>query len=127
MIVGTGVDIVEIERIRGMAGGLKDRFVRRVFTEEEQRFCGERRDPAPHLAARFAAKEAALKALGTGWARGVSWLDCEVRRKDGEAPVLVLRGEAEKRAAALGARRVHLSLTHSGSYAVAVVILEGEG
>jgi holo-[acyl-carrier protein] synthase len=124
MIVGSGVDIVEIERIRGMTERLKERFIRRVFTAEEERFCRMYRDPAPHLAARFAAKEAAFKALGTGWAKGVSWLDCEVMRKDPEAPVMLFRGEAENRCVRMGATRIHLSLSHTDQYAVAIVILE---
>jgi holo-[acyl-carrier protein] synthase len=124
MILGIGVDIVEIGRIRRVAERQKDRFLDRVFTEEEQRFCGGYRDPAPHFSARFAAKEALFKALGTGWAKGVSWLDVEVRRRDLQAPVMVLSGEAEKRRIRLGANRLHLSLSHSDLWAVALVILE---
>jgi len=124
MIIGTGVDIVEIERIRRMTMRLKDRFIRRIFTLDEQEFCRERRDSAPHFAARFAAKEAVFKALGTGWAQGVSWLDCEVVRKDSEAPAMVLHGEAEQRCLRLGADRIHLTLSHSERWAVAMVILE---
>jgi holo-[acyl-carrier protein] synthase len=124
MIIGTGVDIVEIDRIRKLAERQGDRFIRRVFTEEERRFCERHRDPAPHFSARFAAKEALFKALGTGWAKGVSWLDAEVRRGDRQAPVMVLHGEAEKQSAGLGANRVHLSLSHSDQWAVATVILE---
>ena len=124
MIVGTGVDIVEIGRIRGVTDRLKDHFILRVFTPQEQRFCLERRDPAPHFAARFAAKEALFKALGTGWAKGVSWLDCEVLRKDSEAPVITLHGQAKKRSELLGVQRIHLSISHTEHYAVATVILE---
>jgi len=126
MIAGTGVDIVEIERIRSMADRLKDHFIDRVFTPRERQFCARRRDPAPHYAARFAAKEAFFKAIGTGWAKGVSWLDCEVLREDSDAPVLVLRGEAEKRCGQMDVKRIHLSLSHSDKYAVAMVILEKE-
>ena len=124
MIVGTGVDIVEIERIRKVMERQKDRFINRVFTPEEQRFCKKFRNPAPHFSARFAAKEALFKALGTGWAKGVSWLDVEVQRKDRHAPIMVLHGEAEKQSVRLGANRVHLSLSHSDQWAVAMVILE---
>jgi len=124
MIVGTGVDVVEIERIRRVTERQKDRFLNRVFTAEEQRFCSRYRDPAPHYSARFAAKEALFKALGTGWAKGISWLDVEVRRQDRKAPVMTLHGEAEKRCNSLGTIRVHLSLTHSDQWAVAMVILE---
>jgi holo-[acyl-carrier protein] synthase len=124
MIVGTGVDIVEIERIRKLIEKQKGRFIDRVFTKAEQRFCQKHRDPAPHFAARFAAKEALFKALGTGWAKGVGWLDVEVQRQDRQAPVMALHGEAEKQSARLGASRVHLSLSHSDQWAVAMVILE---
>jgi holo-[acyl-carrier protein] synthase len=124
MIAGTGVDIVEIERIRSLSSRLKAHFIDRIFTPREQQFCGRRRDPAPHYAARFAAKEAFFKAIGTGWAKGVSWLDCEVLRKDSDAPVIVLHGEAEKRCGQIDVKRIHLSLSHSELYAVAMVILE---
>ncbi len=124
MIIGTGVDIVEIDRIRRLTERQGDRFIHRVFTEEERRFCSGRRDPAPHYSARFAAKEALFKALGTGWAKGVSWLDVEVQRRDREGPVMILRGEAEKRYRRLGGERVHLSLSHSDQWAVAMVVLE---
>ena len=124
MIVGIGVDIVEIERLRETLARQQDRFIRRVFTEAEQKYCAAHRDPVPHYAARFAAKEALFKALGTGWAKGVSWQDAEVIRADTGAPVLVLHGEAEKFSLKLGARTAHLSLTHSNDSAVAVVILE---
>jgi len=124
MIIGTGVDIADIERIRRVTERQKDRFLNRVFTPGEQQYCGTYRDPAPHLSARFAAKEALFKALGTGWAKGVSWLDVEVQRQDRKAPVMTLRGEAEKQRIRLGANRVHLSLSHSDQWAVAMVILE---
>jgi holo-[acyl-carrier protein] synthase len=124
MIKGTGVDIVEIDRIRKTMEKGRDRFINRVFTEEEQRYCSRYRDPAPHFSARFAAKEALFKALGTGWAKGVTWLDVEVRREDPEAPIMVLQGEAERQCERLGAAHVHLSLSHSDQWAVATVILE---
>ena len=125
MIIGIGVDIVEIGRFRKIADKLKERFIRRVFTPAEQEFCNGHRDPIPHFAARFAAKEALFKALGTGWARGVTWLDAEVRRERQNAPAMVLHGEAQRLSIALGARAVHLSLSHSDDSAVATVILEG--
>jgi holo-[acyl-carrier protein] synthase len=124
MILGTGVDIVDIERFRRINERLKDRFIARVFTPGEQEFCLKRRDPAPHFAARFAAKEALFKALGTGWAKGVTWRDVEVQREERDAPVLALRGEALKRSRDLGTERIHLSLSHSDQWAVATVILE---
>ena len=124
MIIGTGVDIVDIGRIRKIIERQGDRFVLRVFTPAEQEFCQRYRDPAPHFSARFAAKEALFKALGTGWAKGVTWLDAEVLREDPEAPVMVLRGEAANWHDRLGAGRIHLSLSHSDQWAVAMVVLE---
>jgi holo-[acyl-carrier protein] synthase len=124
MIIGTGVDIVEIVRFRGVMERLKDRFILRVFTPGEQKFCRAHRDPVPHFAVRFAAKEALFKALGTGWAKGISWLDIEVQRELREPPTIVLHGEAQRLSVAKGAHKVHLSLSHSDQYAVAMVILE---
>jgi holo-[acyl-carrier protein] synthase len=124
MIIGTGVDLVEIARFRKVLERTKDRFVQRVFTAEEQTFCNSHHDPVPHFAARFAAKEAAFKALGTGWAKGITWRDAEVLREESGAPVMVLHGEAQKLAAAKGARTVHVSLSHTENSAVATVILE---
>ncbi len=124
MIIGTGVDIVEINRLRKVMERLKDRFISRVFTPEEQQFCSGHRDPAPHFAARFAAKEALFKALGTGWAQGVTWLDVEVHRERQGAPNMLLHGEAERLSMSKGASKVHLSLSHTGQWAVATVILE---
>jgi holo-[acyl-carrier protein] synthase len=124
MILGTGVDIVEIERLRKVIERQKDRFLSRVFTSGEQQFCNAHRDPTPHYAARFAAKEAVFKALGTGWAKGVTWLDVEVLRERQDPPKLALKGEALKVSVNLGARKYHLSLSHSEGCAVATVILE---
>ncbi|MBN1571074.1 MAG: holo-ACP synthase [Acidobacteria bacterium] len=124
MIIGTGVDVVEIMRFRGVLERLKDRFILRVFTPGEQQFCNAHRDPVPHYAARFAAKEALFKALGTGWARGVTWLDVEVLRVRQDAPSMVLHGEAQRLSASMGTGRIHLSLSHSEQWAVAMVILE---
>jgi len=124
MILGTGIDLVEIARFRKVIDRLKDRFVMRVFTPGEQQFCNEHRDPVPHFAVRFAAKEAAFKALGTGWAKGVTWLDVEVQRQRQDAPTMALYGEAQRLSAALGAHSVHLSLSHTDQWAIAMVILE---
>jgi len=124
MILGIGVDIVEIARLRNALDRSRDRFLQRVFTPAEQQFCAGHRDPAPHYAARFAAKEAMFKALGTGWAKGVTWLDVEVHREHQEAPTLRLHGEAHRLSASLGANKVHLSLSHSDQAAIAMVILE---
>jgi holo-[acyl-carrier protein] synthase len=127
MIIGTGVDIVEIPRFRKTMERLKDRFLLRVFTPAEQHYSNAHRDPVPHFAARFAAKEALFKALGTGWAKGVTWLDAEVLREGQDAPVMVLHGEALRLSAAKGAQAIHLSLSHTDQWAIATVILEKQG
>ena len=104
----------------------QDRFLRRVFTEEEIAYCQRRHDPVPHLAARFAAKDAVMKALGTGLRMGVTWREVEVRRERGEAPTMVLTGRTAAIARAKGASRILVSLTHDGDYAFAQVMLVGE-
>jgi holo-[acyl-carrier protein] synthase len=124
MIIGTGVDVVEIPRFRTIIDRLKDRFIARVFSANEQKFCHEHRDPIPHFAARFAAKEALFKALGTGWAKGVTWLDVEVQREGQDAPTIMLHGEAQRLSVSKGAHKIHLSLSHTEQWAVATVILE---
>jgi holo-[acyl-carrier protein] synthase len=124
MIIGTGVDLVEIDRFRKVIERLKDRFILRVFTPGEQLFCNAHRDPIPHFAVRFAAKEALFKALGTGWAKGVTWLDVEVLRERQDAPAMALHGEAQRLSASMGTQKVHLSLSHSDNWAIAMVILE---
>ena len=124
MIVGTGIDIVEIARFRKILAGSGERFLNRVFTLEEQKFCLARHDPAPHFAARFAAKEAVFKALGTGWAKGVTWLDVEVQRQEDGAPTILLHGVAQEIAVSKGAGKIHLSLTHTDNWAAATSILE---
>ncbi|HSW38851.1 MAG TPA: holo-ACP synthase [Acidobacteriota bacterium] len=124
MIKGTGIDIVEISRFRKVLERSGERFILRVFTEEEQQFCRAHHDPVPHFAVRFAAKEALFKALGTGWAKGVAWRDAEVRRRHREAPVLLLHGEALRLSRAGGVGATHISLSHSQNWVVAMVVLE---
>jgi holo-[acyl-carrier protein] synthase len=120
---GIGVDLVRIPRMRDVIGRWDDRFLRRVFTEAEIAYCRARRDPVPHFAARFAAKEAALKALGTGLRLGVRWREMEVRRERGQAPTLVLSGRSREISLARGGRRMLLTLTHDGDYALAHAML----
>ena len=122
-VVGIGVDLAAIPRVREIVKRWDERFLRRVFTEGEIAYCRRRRDPVPHLAARFAAKEATLKALGTGLRMGVSWREMEVRRERGQAPTMVLSGRCLDIAVAKGGRRVLLSLTHDGDYALAQAML----
>jgi holo-[acyl-carrier protein] synthase len=124
MIIGTGVDIVSVGRVRLILERQKARFIERVFTPEEQEYCNAHRDPALHYAVRFAAKEALLKALGTGWSSGIRWVDVEVRREEGKAPVLRIHGEAARIAAEMGVRAIHVSLSHSDENAVATIVLE---
>lgn len=125
MILGVGLDLLEVARISRALSEHGDRFLDRVFTEGELADCLDRADRAQALAARFAAKEACLKALGTGWAHGLSFQQVEVTRAEGGKPVLRLHGEAARRAEALGVRKAHASLTHQRGTAAAVVILEG--
>ena len=124
MIVGFGLDVVETARIARMLAEHGRRFRERVFTPAEVEECRERHDEAQALAARFAAKEACLKALGTGWRRGFGLRDVEVVRTDGGAPTIRLGGGAAARAKARGVRVVHVSLTHERGLAAAAVILE---
>ncbi len=120
---GVGVDLVRIPRMRAVIERWEERFLRRVFTDQEIAYCRSRRDPVPHFAARFAAKEAALKALGTGLRLGVRWRDVEVRRERGQAPVLVLSGRSREICLARGGRHMLLALTHDGEYALAQALL----
>ncbi len=126
MIVGIGVDLVRIARIRRAVERWQERFLDRVFTPEEVAYARRRRDPAEHLAARFAAKEATLKALGTGLTMGVRWREMEVRRARGQRPELALSGRTAELGAARGVRSLHVSLTHDGEYAMAQVLAEGD-
>lgn len=123
-VVGIGLDASDIPRIAQALQRFGDRFLRRVFTEGEIAYCTRHRDPAPHLAARFAAKEAAMKALGTGHSRGVLWRDIEVVRHGGP-PQLRFHGGAAVRFDALRARRALLTITHSETLAIAQVLLLG--
>jgi holo-[acyl-carrier protein] synthase len=124
MIVGTGVDIAEVARIKAAVERFGDRFLRRVFTPDEIRYCMARPNFAERLAARFAAKEAGMKAIGTGLRHGITWQDLEVIRQPGGRPTLRISGRAAEFAAKLGCKRTHLSLTHTQEQALAFVILE---
>ncbi|MFH1679040.1 MAG: holo-ACP synthase [Candidatus Eisenbacteria bacterium] len=124
MIAGIGIDLVLIERMRRTIDRFGDRFLRRVFTEGEIAYCRGKRDPVPSFAARFAAKEAAMKALGTGVSRGVYFRHVEVSRRRGEAPSVLFHGGARRRAELLGVASSSLTVTHEGGMAAAVVVLE---
>jgi len=125
MVLGLGTDLIEIERVQASIDRFGDRFLERLFTPGEIAFCLRKKSRAAEsFAARFAAKEAGAKALGTGISRGVGWKEIEVRREAGERPTLHLSGRASERAAAMGVRRLQLSLTHSKALALAVVVAE---
>jgi len=124
MIVGTGIDIAEVPRIAESIQRFGNRFITRIFTEGEIRYCDSKANRVERYAARFAAKEAAMKALGTGWNRGVTWRDVEVSRQPGSRPTIVFHGKAAEFAEKLNARHVSLSLTHTKDFAMAQVILE---
>jgi holo-[acyl-carrier protein] synthase len=126
MIVGTGVDITDVSRIKAAVERFGDRFLERVFTPEEVRYCTAKANPAERLAARFAAKEAGMKALGTGLRHGITWHDVEVVRQPGGRPAVRFSGKAAEFAERLGCKRAHLSLTHTADQAMAFVILEGD-
>ena len=125
MIVGMGIDVAEVNRIRGVIESQGERFRRRVYTEEEVAYCEQFKNKYERYAGRFAAKEAAMKALGTGWSRGVRWVDVEVVRQRGGRPTISLKGEAKKIADALGVKNIALSITHTAVQAIAHVVFEG--
>jgi holo-[acyl-carrier protein] synthase len=124
MIVATGIDLVDLERIAALLQREGDRFLTRVFTPQEQAYCRSRGQPQEAFGSRFAAKEAVMKCLGTGWSQGVTFVQIEVvRAASGEVGVR-LSGRAAEVAAARGIQRIHLSLSHAGSQAVAVAVAE---
>ncbi len=122
-IIGIGIDATEIDRIEATIERYGDRFLRRIFTDGEIAYATRRRNPAPHFAGRFAAKEAAMKALGTGHSRGVLWRDIEVVRAPGGPPQLQFHGGAARRFAHLKANSSLLTITHSQTLAIAQVML----
>jgi holo-[acyl-carrier protein] synthase len=124
MIIGSGIDLTEIPRIQHSMDRYGARFLNRVYTATEQAYCLRKRNAAESFAARFAAKEAGAKALGTGISKGVSWLEIEVVREPGSRPMLRFHGRAAERAERMGARHAALSLTHTTGLAMASVVLE---
>lgn len=128
MVIGIGTDVIEIARIARSIERFGEAFLSRVYTAEEVAYCrGKRKGAMESFAARFAAKEAGAKALGTGISRGVSWTEFAVGREPGGRPVLRMKGRAAEHAARLGVVRISLSLTHGREVALAVVVLEGKG
>ena len=126
MIVGMGIDIAEVDRVKAAIERHGEAFLRRLYTQREREYCERFKNKYERYAGRFAAKEAAMKALGTGWSRGVRWVDVEVVRQSGGRPTVTLRGEAAKVASSLGVERVVLSITHTSAQAFAQVIFEGQ-
>ena len=126
-VLGLGVDMVEIERVRSaMEGRAGERFERRVFTPEESAYCRSKADPYPHFAARFAAKEAVMKAFGTGWTAQVNWTGIEVRHGERGRPLLKLNSPTDEFARSFGLIEAHISLSHDRGRAVAVALILGE-
>ena len=125
MIVGTGVDILSVERMARALTNHPGRMEPRLFTERERAYCAARARPEEHLAARFAAKEALLKALHVP--KGLSWHELEVVNDEAGAPRFELHGEAARAVQAMGVAAVHLSLSHSDGHAIAMVVVEGAG
>ncbi len=127
MIIGIGVDIIEIRRIRRVLDRFPRRFTGRVFTPHEREFCANRSDPAPCLAARFAAKEAFAKALGAGISQGIRFSEMEVFRETGTPPEMRVTGRAGEVARRLGVSKTHISISHGEDAAIAFVVIEGPG
>ena len=125
MILDTGIDIIEVGRIASSYEKFGERFVNRILHADEIAYCLSHKNPAPFLAARFAAKEAISKAFGTGIGAALGWQDMEIRRKESGEPFVVLHDKGEKLFASRGAKRLLISLSHTTTYAVATAILEG--
>ncbi|MGD0087228.1 MAG: holo-ACP synthase [Verrucomicrobiota bacterium] len=124
-MLGTGIDIIEVGRIASSYEKFGERFVNRILHADEIAYCLSHKNPAPFLAARFAAKEAISKAFGTGIGAALGWQDMEIRRKESGEPFVVLHDKGEKLFASRGAKRLLISLSHTTTYAVATAILEG--
>jgi holo-[acyl-carrier protein] synthase len=124
MILGTGVDIIEVARIQASYEKFGERFLKRVLRPDEIAYCLSHRSPAPFLAARFAAKEAVSKAFGTGIGAQLSWQDIEVGRKESGEPFIVLHDGGKRLLETRGASKVHISLSHTQAHAAAIAILE---
>jgi holo-[acyl-carrier protein] synthase len=125
-ILGTGIDIVECLRIASMIERHGELFITRVFTDHEIEYCSARKAATQHYAGRWAAKEAVLKALGTGWRRGISWRDIEIRNDQSGAPTVKLRGGARDVMQKARIGRMHVTISHCRSFAVAYVVAEGD-
>jgi holo-[acyl-carrier protein] synthase len=127
LILGTGIDIIEVQRVEAAREKFGDRFMRRILRPSELEYCLSYKSPGPHLAARFAGKEAISKAFGTGIGRHLGWQDMEICRKKSGEPYVVLHGKGETLLRERGGSLVHISLSHTAQHAVAVAILESAG
>ena len=127
MVLGIGTDLAEVRRIRRSIEQYGSRFLQRIYTDAEQAYASKKANSAERFAARFAAKEAGMKAIGTGWRRGVTWKDFEVVNEPSGRPTLRLSGVALQIADKLGTKRISISLTHTAEMAFAVVVLEDGG
>jgi holo-[acyl-carrier protein] synthase len=125
MILGTGIDIIEVARIASSHEKFGERFVNRILLPDEIAYCLSHKNPAPFLAARFAAKEAVSKAFGTGIGARLGWRDMEICRKESGEPFVVLHGNGKKLFETRGAKQLHVSLSHTQNYAAATAVLEG--
>jgi len=125
MIIGIGIDIIDIDRVKRIADEYGDDMITRIFTEDEIEYCKSKANHEINFAGRFAAKEAFLKALGSGLRSGINWSDIEILRDEFGKPVLFLSGTAKKHTEKLRVVGAHLSISHTAEYAVAVVVLEG--
>jgi holo-[acyl-carrier protein] synthase len=123
-IVALGLDLAQIARFEAAVGRQGERMLERLFTDGERAYCERRRERMTHYAGRFAVKEAVMKALGTGWTRGVRWRDIEVVRAAGAAPTLVLHGVAQEIARGRGIAKIHITITHDAGLAAAVAVAE---
>ena len=126
MIHGTGVDIIEISRIKNSIDRHAGRFEEKIFTPQEIEYCRSQADPSKHFAGRFAAKEAILKSLGTGMSQGISWQDLEISNQDTGAPVLKITGGGKAVFDSLNLKNIHISISHDKLYAVAQAIAESK-
>jgi holo-[acyl-carrier protein] synthase len=124
MILGTGIDLIEVARIASSFEKFGERFVNRILLPDEIAYCLSHKKPAPFLAVRFAAKEAVSKAFGTGIGAELGWQDMEIRRKESGEPFVVLHGRGRELFASRGAKNLHISLTHTENYAAATAVLE---
>jgi holo-[acyl-carrier protein] synthase len=125
LILGTGIDIIEVHRVEAAHKKFGARFMKRILRPSELAYCLSYKSPGPHLAARFAGKEAISKAFGTGIGRQLSWQDIEICRRESGEPYVVLHGNGKKLLRRRGGRIVHLSLSHTAQHATAMAILEG--